>query len=74
MKAYLAELVGTFVLVSVLAGDRIGFAGIACAFGLSLLAMVYAVGQYRAATSIPRSPSASISAASSRVAESAGTW
>jgi aquaporin Z len=50
MKRYIAELIGTFVLVfggcgsAVLAGDRIGFAGIALAFGLSLLAMVYAIG------------------------------
>jgi aquaporin Z len=50
MKAYLAELVGTFVLVfggcgsAVLAGTHIGFAGVALAFGLSLLAMVYTVG------------------------------
>ena len=50
MKAYLAELVGTFVLVfggcgsAVLAGDHIGFSGVAFAFGLSLLAMVYTVG------------------------------
>lgn len=47
---YLAEFIGTFVLVfggcgaAVLAGDKIGFAGIALAFGLSLLAMVYAIG------------------------------
>ncbi len=50
MKRYLAELVGTFVLVfggcgsAVLAGDQIGFAGVSFAFGLSLLAMVYAIG------------------------------
>ena len=50
MKRYIAEFIGTFVLVfggcgsAVLAGDRIGFAGIALAFGLSLLAMVYAIG------------------------------
>jgi aquaporin Z len=50
MKRYVAEFLGTFVLVfggcgsAVLAGDRIGFAGIALAFGLSLLAMVYAIG------------------------------
>jgi aquaporin Z len=42
--------VGTFVLVvggcgaAVLAGDKIGFLGVAFAFGLSLLAMVYAIG------------------------------
>jgi aquaporin Z len=50
MKAYLAEFIGTFVLVlggvgsAVLAGGHIGFAGIALAFGLSLLAMVYTIG------------------------------
>src|SRR5689334_23999234 len=50
MKRYLAEFIGTFVLVfggcgsAVLAGDKIGYAGIALAFGLSLLAMVYAIG------------------------------
>jgi aquaporin Z len=50
MKRYLAELIGTFVLVfggcgsAVLAGEKIGFAGIAFAFGISLLAMVYAIG------------------------------
>ena len=30
--------------VAVLAGDKIGFAGVAFAFGLSLLAMVYTIG------------------------------
>ena len=50
MKPYLAELVGTFVLVfggvgsAVLAGDKIGNLGIAFAFGLSLLAMAYTIG------------------------------
>lgn len=50
MKRYLAEFVGTFVLVfggcgaAVLAGDRIGALGVALAFGLALLAMVYAIG------------------------------
>jgi aquaporin Z len=50
MRIYLAELVGTFVLVfggcgsAVLAGDHIGYAGVSLAFGLSLLAMVYTVG------------------------------
>lgn len=45
-----AEFFGTFVLVfggcgsAVLAGDKIGFLGISFAFGLSLLAMVYAIG------------------------------
>jgi aquaporin Z len=50
MKKYLAELVGTFVLVfggvgsAVLAGSHIGFLGVSFAFGLSLLAMVYTIG------------------------------
>jgi aquaporin Z len=50
MKKYAAEFVGTFVLVfggvgsAVLAGKHIGFLGVAFAFGLSLLAMAYAIG------------------------------
>jgi aquaporin Z len=50
MNRYVAELVGTFVLVfascgsAVLAGDKIGYLGVSLAFGLSLLAMVYAIG------------------------------
>lgn len=50
LKRALAEVLGTFVLVfggvgaAVIAGDRIGFAGVAFAFGLSLLAMAYAIG------------------------------
>jgi aquaporin Z len=50
MSRYFAEFIGTFVLVfagcgsAVLAGNKIGFVGISLAFGLSLLAMVYAIG------------------------------
>lgn len=50
MKSYLAECVGSFVLVlggcgtAVLAADHVGYAGVALAFGLSLLAMIYTVG------------------------------
>lgn len=50
MKRYIAEFIGTFVLVfggcgsAVLAGGKIGFTGVAFAFGLSLLAMVYTIG------------------------------
>jgi aquaporin Z len=50
MNRYTAEFFGTFVLVfascgsAVLAGDKIGFLGVSLAFGLSLLAMVYAIG------------------------------
>lgn len=50
MKKYAAEFVGTFVLVfggvgaAALAGDKIGYLGVSLAFGLSLLAMAYAIG------------------------------
>lgn len=50
MNKYFAEFVGTFVLVfggvgsAVLAGSHIGNIGIALAFGLSLLVMVYTIG------------------------------
>ncbi len=50
MRKYSAEFIGTFVLVfggvgsAVLAGGKIGFTGVALAFGLSLLAMVYTIG------------------------------
>ena len=50
VKKYVAELLGTFVLVfmgcgsAVIAGTYIGFVGISFAFGLSVLAMVYAIG------------------------------
>jgi aquaporin Z len=50
MRKYLAEFVGTFVLVlggvgtAVLAGPRVGALGIALAFGLALLAMAFALG------------------------------
>ncbi len=50
MRKYAAELIGTFVLVfmgcgsAVLAGTYIGNVGISFAFGLAVLAMVYAIG------------------------------
>ncbi len=50
MKKYLAELIGTFALVAmgcgsaVIAGSHIGFQGIAFAFGLTVLVMVYSIG------------------------------
>ncbi|WP_194837473.1 aquaporin [Nocardia sp. XZ_19_369] len=49
-KKWGAEALGTFVLVmggvgtAVLAGDRVGALGVALAFGLSLLFLVYAIG------------------------------
>jgi aquaporin Z len=50
MQKYLAELLGTFVLVffgcgaAVIAGKSLGVLGIAFAFGLAVLVMVYAIG------------------------------
>jgi aquaporin Z len=50
MQRDIAEFVGTFVLVfascgaAVIAGEVIGFIGVSFAFGLSLMAMVYAIG------------------------------
>jgi len=50
VKKYVAEMIGTFVLVlvgcgsAVLAGSFIGNVGVSFAFGLSLLAMVYTIG------------------------------
>jgi len=50
MRRYVAELIGTFVLVfggvgtAVLAGSKVGYLGIALAFGLTLLTMAYAIG------------------------------
>jgi len=49
-RKYLAELIGTFVLVffgtgsAVIAGKSIGVLGIALAFGIAVLVMVYAIG------------------------------
>jgi len=49
-KKYVAELIGTMVLVlmgcgsAVIAGSAIGYSGISFAFGLSVVAMVYAIG------------------------------
>jgi aquaporin Z len=49
-KKLLAEFIGTFALVfmgcasAVIAGDKIGFLGISLAFGLTVLVMVYAIG------------------------------
>jgi aquaporin Z len=50
LNKYAAELVGTFVLVmggvgcAVIAGSEVGFVGVSLAFGLALLAMIYAIG------------------------------
>jgi aquaporin Z len=50
LKKYSAELLGTFVLVfigtgtAVIAGAKVGYLGIAIAFGLAVLALVYAIG------------------------------
>jgi aquaporin Z len=50
MKKYLAEMVGTFILVLfgcgtvVVAGDKVGIVGIALAFGLALVGAAYGIG------------------------------
>ncbi len=50
MKIFLAELVGTFILVlfgvgtAVIAGDKVGIVGIAAAFGLAQVAAIYGLG------------------------------
>lgn len=50
MKIFLAELVGTFILVlfgvgtAVIAGDKVGIVGIAAAFGLAQVAAIYGIG------------------------------
>jgi aquaporin Z len=50
MKKYLAEMVGTFILVlfgcgtAVVAGDKVGIVGIALAFGLALVGAAYGIG------------------------------
>jgi aquaporin Z len=50
MKKYLAEAVGTFILVlfgcgtAVVAGDKVGVVGIALAFGFALIAAAYGIG------------------------------
>jgi aquaporin Z len=49
-KKYAAEFIGTAALVfmgcgsAVIAGEKVGFLGIAMAFGLTVLVMVYAIG------------------------------
>lgn len=50
MKKYIAEFIGTMVLVlfgcgsAAVAGDKLGTLGIAFAFGLSIVAMAYVIG------------------------------
>ena len=50
MKKYLAEAVGTFILVlfgcgtAVVAGDKVGLTGIAFAFGFALIGAAYGIG------------------------------
>ena len=50
MKRYICELIGTMVLVlfgcgsAVIAGTALGNLGIAFAFGLSIVAMAYVIG------------------------------
>jgi aquaporin Z len=60
VKKYLAELVGTFILVlfgcgtAVIAGDKVGIPGIALAFGLALVGAAYGIGPISGVTSTLR--------------------
>lgn len=50
MRKYIAEFIGTFILVffgcgtAVVAGEKVGFLGIAIAFGFALIAAAYGIG------------------------------
>lgn len=50
MKKYIAEMIGTMVLVlggcgtAIFAGGSVGFLGVALAFGLTVVAMAYGIG------------------------------
>lgn len=50
MRKYVAEFIGTFTLVligcgtAVVAGEKVGYLGIAFAFGFALIAMAYGIG------------------------------
>lgn len=50
MRKYLAEMLGTFILVlvgcgtAIFAGEQVGQLGIAMAFGLALIVAIYAIG------------------------------
>lgn len=50
MRKYIAEFIGTFILVffgcgtAVVAGEKVGFLGIALAFGFALIAAAYGIG------------------------------
>ncbi len=50
MKSFVAEFIGTFMLVlfacgtAVIAGPQVGVLGIALAFGLALVAAAYGIG------------------------------
>jgi len=50
MRKFLAEIIGTFILVlfgcgtAVVAGDKVGILGIAFAFGLALIGAAYGIG------------------------------
>lgn len=50
MKKYLAELIGTFILVlfgcgtAVVGGEKVGYVGVAFAFGFALIGAAYGIG------------------------------
>ena len=77
---YAAELFGTFVLVfaglttAVIAGGKVGNVGVALAFGLSLLAMAYALGPISGCHINPAVTLGMLVAGRMKAAEAVGYW
>jgi aquaporin Z len=80
MKKYLAELVGTFILVlfgcgtAVVAGDKVGIVGIAFAFGFALIGAAYGIGPISGCHINPAVSLGVWSAGRMRTGEMIGYW
>jgi aquaporin Z len=80
MKKYVAELVGTFILVffgvgtAVVAGDKVGVVGIAFAFGFGLIAAAYGIGSISGCHINPAVSLGVFTAGRMTVAELIGYW
>lgn len=79
-KTLAAELVGTFILVFFAVGSAVGGynligpVGVAFAFGLALLALVYAIGPVSGCHGNPAVTLGALIARRIPVAEAAGYW
>jgi aquaporin Z len=77
---YAAELFGTFVLVfaglttAVIAGGKVGNVGVAMAFGLSLLAMAFAIGPISGCHINPAVTLGMVVSGRMKINEAAGYW